>query len=321
MITLTRPEIEALIDRNLAAEAIEAAYCAVSSDQVTLPPVGHIPFPGTDADCHIKAGYIHGDPIFVVKIATGFPSNEAQGLPNGNGVSVVLSAQTGAVRAILHDEMRMTDIRTGIGGAIASRLLARSDSRKIGIVGTGIQAREQVLAHAALLGSGLSFQLWGRSPEKAERAVFEVSQEANISVTPDLQTLCETSDMLITTTGATAPIIKAEWIAAGTHITAIGADAPDKQELETALVAKADGLFADFGPQAIDHGDFSSAIKAGLINPDDIHDLGAVLTKQIPGRTDNTQITIADLTGLAVQDIAMARIVLNRIDAAEKSGD
>ncbi len=319
MITLTRQEIEALIDRNLAADAIEAAYCAVSSNQVTLPPVGHIPFPGTDADCHIKAGYIHGDPIFVVKIATGFPSNEAQGLPNGNGVSVVLSAKTGAVRAILHDEMRMTDIRTGIGGAIASRLIAKPDSRKIGVVGTGIQAREQVLAHADLLGPELSFQLWGRSPEKAQRAAFDLSKEAQITVEPNLQTLCEASDILITTTGATAPIIMAEWIEAGTHITAVGADAPGKQELETALVAKADGLYADFAPQSIDHGDFSSAIKAGLINPDHIHDLGAVLTKQVARRTDETQITIADLTGLAVQDIAMARIVLDRVDAAGKN--
>jgi len=319
MITLTRPEIEALIDRTLAAEAIEAAYCAVSSGQVTLPPVGHIPFPDTDADCHIKAGYIHGDPIFVVKIATGFPSNEARGLPNGNGVSVVLSAETGEVRAILHDEMRMTDIRTGIGGAIASRLLARKDSSRIGIVGTGIQAREQVLAHDDLLGPDMSFQVWGRSDEKAQRVAAELSGQVRITVASDLEILCGTSDILVTTTGTTEPIIMSDWIAPGTHITAVGADAPGKQELDAGLVVKADRLFADFAPQSIDHGDFSSAIKVDLIEAESIHDLGEVLTTHVSGRDDDTQITIADLTGLAVQDIAMARIVLDATGTKQKS--
>jgi len=319
MITIKRPEIEALIDRNSAAIAIEAAYRAVSLGQVTLPPVGHIPFPGTDADCHIKAGFIHGDPIFVVKVATGFPSNEAFGLPNGNGVSVVLSAETGEVRAILHDEMRMTDIRTGIGGAIASRLLTRKDSRRIGIVGTGIQAREQVLAHSELLGADISFAIWGRSANKADRVASELSDQVSITSELNLEKLCREADILITVTGSTHPFIMSEWITPGTHITAVGADAPGKQELDIKLIEKADRLFADFAPQSIDHGDFSSAVKAGLIKTDHVSDLGAVLTNHVTGREDERQITIADLTGLAVQDIAMARIVLDAFEASQKA--
>jgi len=167
MITLIRPEIEALIDPVLAAEAIEAAYRAVSRGDYNLPPVGHITFPKVGGDCDIKYGHIAGDPIFVIKVATGFPDNAVNGLPNGNGVVLALSAETGAVRTILHDEMAMTDIRTGIGGAIASRLLALRDARRVLIVGTGEQARRQIEAHRALMGGDTVFAIWGRSQVKA----------------------------------------------------------------------------------------------------------------------------------------------------------
>ncbi len=117
MITLTRPEIEALIDLPTAAEAIEKAYRAASEGQVNLPPVGHITFPN-DADCHIKYGHMKGDTNFVIKIATGFPQNNKTELPTGNGLVLVLSAMTGAVLAMLYDEMVLTDIRTGLGGPL-----------------------------------------------------------------------------------------------------------------------------------------------------------------------------------------------------------
>jgi ornithine cyclodeaminase len=118
MIILDRDQIESLIDLSLAGDAIEASYIAASRGEVALPPVGHITFPVVSADCHIKYGHQKGDPNFVIKVATGFPQNGRVGLPTGNGMSLVISAQTGAVQAVLHDEMVMTDIRTGLGGAM-----------------------------------------------------------------------------------------------------------------------------------------------------------------------------------------------------------
>lgn len=315
MITLTRAEIEALIDPNLAAEAIEAAFRAVSRGEINLPPVGHITFPEVGGDCHIKYGHIAGDPIFVIKVATGFPGNAAKGLPNGNGVVLVLSAETGAVRAILHDEMAMTDIRTGIGGAIASRLLARRDARRVLVVGTGEQARRQIEAHHALLARDAVFTIWGRSPDKAERVATALAETVSVTVAPDLDDACRTADIIVTVTGAATPFIRRNWVTSGTHITAVGADAPGKQELESALVASADRLFADLAAQCLDHGELAVPFAGGMIAADQITDLGDVLATPSIGRTNDTEITIADLTGLAAQDIAMAQIVLTTVEA------
>jgi len=159
MIILNSTEIESLIDYPCAIGAVESAYRAVSESKVNLPPVGHITFPEHDGDCHIKYGHILGCPTFVIKIATGFPYNADLGLPTGNGMSVVMSAETGKVKALLHDEMIMTDIRTGIGGAIASKQFARENSKNALIIGTGVQAQRQIEAHISLFGTDLAFEV------------------------------------------------------------------------------------------------------------------------------------------------------------------
>lgn len=310
MLILNRSEIESRIDFSSAARAIEDAYRAVSEGRVNLPPVGYIKLPEHGGDCHVKYGHIEGDDNFVIKIAAGFPGNEALGLANNSGVVVVMSAKTGAAVAVLHDEMVMTDIRTGIGGAIASRLLARADARNVAIIGTGVQARRQVEAHVALLGADLEFHVWGRSLEKAAQAAGEISRFANITVADDLASACRNADVIVTITAASTPIVKREWVRPGTHITAVGADAPGKQELATSLVGAADKLFCDLKSQCIDHGELAIPAAAAKIDPDEVTEIGDVLIDSRKGRTADSQITICDLTGLAVQDIAMANVVL-----------
>lgn len=315
MISLNRSEIDALIDYLSAANAIEDAYRAVSLGTVNLPPVGHITFPEFEADCHIKFGHIQNDSNFVIKVATGFPNNAVVGHPTGNGLSIVVSAQTGAVKAILHDEMMLTDIRTGIGGAIATRLFARAESQRILIVGSGIQATRQIEAHNRLLSPNTTFEIWARSPEKAEQIADRFSDIVNVSAVGDLEKACRAADVIVTCTGATRPVIKRDWIQSGTHISAIGADAPGKQELETTLVTDADGLFADLSQQSLDHGEFSTASKKQLIDKSQVKSFGEVLLDPRLGRQADDDITIADLTGLAAQDIVMANIVLSAHEA------
>ncbi|WP_299730515.1 ornithine cyclodeaminase family protein [uncultured Tateyamaria sp.] len=309
MISLSRAEIEALIDLPVAARAIEAAYRATSRGDVTLPPVGHITFPEHDADCHIKYGHMADDPTFVIKVATGFPGNGSIGLPTGNGLVLVLSAETGAVEAMLHDEMMLTDIRTGLGGAIASRTLARPDSRRALVIGTGPQARRQIEAHAALM-SRLSFQVWGRDARKVAELVAEMAPVCDVTGVDDLEAAVRQPDVIITATGSTAPLLRSDWVLPGTHITAVGADAPGKQELDVALVARADVLAVDLVAQCVDHGEVSHAAAAGLIQPGELHEIGALLEHPERGRKDAAQVTIADLTGIAAQDIAMANAIL-----------
>jgi ornithine cyclodeaminase len=308
MITLTRSEIEALIDFDAAAQAIKAAYVVTSLGQVNLPPVGHITF-AQGADCHIKYGHMAGDANFVIKVATGFPENDAKGLPSGNGLVLVLSAVTGMVEAMLHDEMMLTDIRTGIGGAIASRALARADSRVALVVGTGPQARRQIEAHAALM-PNLSFQVWGRTSTKVDDLIADLAPHIGVKRAYDLEDATRSADVVITATGSKSPILKLDWVQPGTHITAVGADAPGKQELEIGLVARADVLAVDLVAQCLDHGEVSHAAAKGLITADDLHEIGTLLNGTSLGRVDDSQITITDLTGIAAQDIAMANTVL-----------
>lgn len=308
MITLTRSEIEALIDFDAAAQAIKAAYVVTSLGKVNLPPVGHITF-AQGADCHIKYGHMAGGANFVIKVATGFPENDAKGLPSGNGLVLVLSAVTGMVEAMLHDEMMLTDIRTGIGGAIASRALARADSRVALVVGTGPQARRQIEAHAALM-PNLSFQVWGRTSTKVDDLIADLAPHIGVKRAYDLEDATRSADVVITATGSKSPILKLDWVQPGTHITAVGADAPGKQELEIGLVARADVLAVDLVAQCLDHGEVSHAAAKGLINADDLHEIGTLLNGTSLGRVDHSQITITDLTGIAAQDIAMANTVL-----------
>ncbi|MEI2298605.1 ornithine cyclodeaminase family protein [Ensifer sp. MJa1] len=314
MIVIDREKLAPLPLLTLAAPAIRDAYIAMTDGRANLPPVGYLALAGRNADCHVKYGYIEGDPIFVVKIASGFYDNPAKGLPSSNGMMVAISAETGDVTAVLDDKGLLTDLRTGIGCAIATMALWRSDARSIGIVGTGTQARIQIRALSALSDRPLEFMVWGRSPEKTAAVLADVADLGlSIEATTDLAGLCRHSDAIVTTTPSKEPLIRSEWIAPGTHITAMGADAPGKQELEVALVARADRLVVDLAGQCLDHGEFSAAAQARLIDEERCVALGAVLSGATEGRRSNRDITIADLTGIATQDIAIARTALEAL--------
>lgn len=310
LLSLDRADIEGLVDFDLATQAIEEAFRATSAGQVNLPPVGHIEFPAVGADCHIKYGHVEGQEHFVIKVAAGFPRNTAQGLSPNNGLSLVLSARTGAVVAVLHDEAVMTDIRTGIGGAIASRALARKDAANVLVVGAGVQARYQIESHYKVLGGHLSFGVWGRSAASAQSVAKDMAPLCAVEVVEDLEAAARHADIIVTATGSFEPLVQTDWVKSGTHITAVGADAPGKQELATNLVAGADLLVADRVSQCVDHGEISHAAARGLIDEAAAVELGEVLTDPAKGRLDDAQITIADLTGIAAQDIAIANHVL-----------
>lgn len=312
MIQLSRPQIEALVlVDDAAAEAVRDAYRAISDGRANLPPVGYLGFPEAHGDCHIKYGHIAGDAVFAVKIASGFYDNPAKGLPSSSGVVLVFSALTGQLEALLADEGYLTDLRTGLGGAVASLALCRPDAKRFVIVGSGTQAYWLARSLRHLMPKA-EIAIWGRDLARASALVGRL-QDATVA--PDLEQACRSADVILTATPAAKPLIRDAWIPLGCHITAIGADSPGKQELETALVVRADLRVADNITQSLDHGEFAHARAAGLIGPDDCLELGAVLAGSLARRSPD-DITIADLTGVATQDIAMARLVLSRAKAA-----
>lgn len=315
MITVEYERIASLSLLRESVRPITDAYIAVTDGRAQLPPVGYLAFPEYNGDCHVKFGYILGDPVFVVKLATGFYDNPANGLPTSSGIMIAVSAETGRVIAVLDDRGLLTEIRTAVGGAIATLTLARKTARIIGIVGAGTQARQQIRALQAISDRPLEYLLWARRHERAKVLAEELrSENALVQTVEDIADLCRASDAIATTTPSAEPLFGLDWIRPGTHITALGADAPGKQELHVDLVAKADRLVTDLSSQCFDHGEFANAQRRGLITSDRCVELGLVLSCAEPGRRSDEEITIADLTGLAVQDIAMAQIVLAQLD-------
>lgn len=299
--------------RQAARSAIKDGFVAYSAGEVTVPPVGHLGLPDVDGECHIKYGWIRGDDVYLVKIASGFYRNAALGLPSGNGMMLLFSARTGAPEAILLDEGFLTDVRTAIAGAIAAEALARTRVDCIGIVGGGIQARLQ-LRELALVSTCRHVQVSTRSQSAFDALVADLSDtDFTLERADSIEGLCDAARLIVTTTPATEPFVRAEWVQAGTHITCMGSDGGGKQELHAGVFARADVSVVDSLDQCLAFGDTSYAITSGIVEEDVPVELGAILSGRHPGRTDADQITVADLTGVAVQDIAIAKAVWARL--------
>ncbi len=304
----SRAELEAAIHPAELIQAMEDGFVAYSRGDVVVPPPGHLDFDEPPGDCHIKYGYIRGDDAFTVKIATGFYRNPERGLPSGNGAILVFSSRTGELQAILQDEGRLTDLRTAAAGAVAAKYLAPPGVERIGIVGAGTQARLQ-LEFLKEVTSCRRVLIWARSAERA--AAFQV-EGFQIETAATVADLASRSQLIVTTTPARQWLIGADDIQPGTHITAVGADGGGKQELDPRLFAHA-VCAVDSRKQCAAFGDSSYAIQRGLIASGDLVELGEIIPDKNLGRKDAAQITIADLTGVAVQDIQVAKLALRRL--------
>jgi ornithine cyclodeaminase len=308
-------EIKHLIDVPQMIQAIEDGFVLYSEDKVVVPPVGFLHFDQPPGDVHIKYGYVKNDDVYVLKIASGFYDNAKLGVPAADGVILVFSQQTGHLKLILHDECWLTDMRTAAAGAVAARHLAPNDIHHIGIVGTGVQARMQLELLKDVVDCRSCF-IWGRDPQKVQGMIedlraTEAVQEWGLAIkaATDLGELVAECNLVVTTTSARKALIRADQVRPGTHITAMGSDDHGKQELETELLAKADRVVADSITQCVDHGECFHAVKNGMIEEESILELGNVIRNPEIGRSSDDQITVADLTGVAIQDIQIAKMV------------
>jgi ornithine cyclodeaminase len=244
--------------------------------------------------------------VFVVKLATSFYRNPELNLPSSNGFMAVMDARTGEIRALLHDQGHLTDQRTAMAGAIAARAILRPGSNTMGIVGAGTQARLQ----AKLIKRRLGLQtvlVWARHASRAAALAAELRGEA-----VGLPELCARSDLIVTTTPSTEPLLSADMVRPGTRIVAVGADSPGKCELDPAILARARTV-VDSRVQCVDHGEAGWAVRAGLIDPATLIELGELLSAPIAFGPE--QIVVADLTGVAIQDFEIARSVWRRLQA------
>ena len=313
MHDLNKAQIMELFQFDGAARVISEAYVASSSGHVQTGDVVHLSFPESNGDCHVKSGHILHTDTYVIKIASGLYDNPSKGLPSSNGMMLAFSATTGEPTAILRDEGWLTDMRTGIGGAIATRALAAKNAKKVLIIGSGIQAKFQAKCLASLMPErSFNFNIWGRNENAVTVLVEELrSHNLNADVATNLDEEVSHADIIITTTPATSFLFGDNLVRPGTHVTAIGADTHGKQELPTSLIESASLLVCDMMSQSLNHGEFQ------VINDTDLSkkvvELGDILSNSCAGRTSDNDITIADLTGIAAQDIAITSGI---IDAA-----
>jgi ornithine cyclodeaminase len=304
MRIFTRSEIEKAVVPQEVIAALERGFVAYSRGEVATPPVGYLRFDDPPGDLHIKYGHRRGDDTFVIKIASGFYDNPRLGLGTGNGMMIVLSARTGAPIATLLDEACLTDLRTAAAGAVAAKYLAPRAIEAIGIIGGGVQARLQLdlLRHVTPCRRAL---IWARNPDQAKAYRVEGFEVEPVRSVADLARRC---NLIVTTTAARAALLQAADVRPGTHITAVGADAPGKQELEAELFRKAQVRVVDSRSQCFDHGDAVHALQAGVVQEKDFVELGEVIANPALGRTREEQISLVDLTGLAIQDIEIAKL-------------
>ncbi len=317
-------EIKRLINIPQLIREIEAGFVLYSEDKVVVPPVGFLHFDQPPGDVHIKYGFVKGDDFYVLKMASGFYDNAELDLPVADGLILVFSQQTGHLKLILLDECWLTDMRTAAAGAVAAKHLAPDNVHHIGIVGAGVQARMQL----ELLKDVVDCQsclIWGRDANKAQGMIDDLrAREAIRAWGLDLRAATQIDDLLsqcnliVTTTSAKEPLIRADQLQKGTHITAMGADDHGKQELEAELLAKADRVVADSVSQCVDHGECFHAVKDSMVEEGSILELGNVIKNPGLGRTSEDQITVADLTGVAIQDIQIAKMVNHVLQSGDK---
>jgi ornithine cyclodeaminase len=287
-------------------DAIEKGFVMYSRQQAVIPPVATLHFDHPPGDCHIKYGYAKEGKYYIVKVASGFPDNPSSGIPVGNGLMILFDKKTGVPVCILLDEGYLTDLRTAAAGAIAAKYLAPKHISCIGLIGTGTQAYYQLRLLESVTDCR-KVMIWGRDKSKALQ--FSKNPDLklfHIEIAKDLDKLTASCNLIVTTTSSSTPLLFAQQIQKGTHITAIGADDVGKQELDAHIFKKADRIIVDSCSQCSLFGDTSFALRAGLITSDQMIELGSIIENSSSGRTNEEQITIADLTGIAIQDLQIA---------------
>jgi ornithine cyclodeaminase len=291
MELLSLDQIKELVHGLDLLPEIEAGFRAYSEGKAVVPPVGEMLL--DKGEVHIKYGFIHGDPYYVIKVASGFYGNPALGLPSGNGMMILFGQHTGSTECILLDEGYLTP--EGV--------------EQIGILGAGVQARMQLSWLKGILPCRKAL-VW--SPDKEEWDPYKADMEAEgfaVESTGDVARITDQCRLIVTTTPSKNPLLMANQLKKGTHITAVGSDTPEKQELDPAILRDAEVVVADSISQCMERGEIFRAIQCGMLKKENVKELGKVISGQEKGRTSGDQITVADLTGVAVQDINIAAAV------------
>lgn len=304
MQIITRSQINQILPHLDLLPGIEKAFQVYSEGRAVVPPVGEMIL--DRGEVHIKYGYLKNAEYYVIKIASGFYEKSDSDRLTSKGMMLLFSQQSGQALCALLDEGFLTNLRTAVAGSIAAKYLAPTKVHKIGIVGAGTQARLQ-LSYLKGIVDCHKAMVWGTSEEEGESFRKDMEEEGfKVEVSDDIGEIQDQCRLIVTTTPSKQPLLEVQYLRKGTHITAVGSDTAEKQELDPLILSRADLVVADSIEQCLERGEIFKAIQAGCIEKKDLLELGQLIAGTVAGRQSEEQITVADLTGVAVQDIAIA---------------
>lgn len=316
MLILNESEIRELAYAENARSVIEGSFRALHRGDATLPGVISMHFERPSAIAHVKAGHLHDQSVWTLKVSSDIEPDDG-GPTRHNGLMLVIDTGTGALAGVLLDNGYLTDLRTGAAGALAADALARQDASTAALVGAGNQARFQLEALLQVRSID-TVHVTSRSPERAEELAGEIEARWGLAARAfrAAEDAVREADIVITVTPSTTPLVRAEWLRPGVHVTAVGSDEPTKQELETEVLRRADVIGVDDRDQAARFGELHHALEAGVADEGKVATLGELLAGEAAGRTRPEDVTVADLTGVGTQDAAIAGFVFAQATAA-----
>jgi len=310
-LVLTQPDIERLIDMETAIRIVEQTFKAQVQGRVIMPPKVYLPLPD-HSDFRAMPAYVAHPEACGIKWVNVHPSNRSRGLPTVMGTIIMNDPKTGFPLAVL-DGLSITRLRTGAAAGVAAKTMARPNSHRVGLVGCGAQAFHQLWALVEL------FQLrqvtvWGHRAGEARRFCAWARRRLQVDLVPSktVKACVQEADLIVTITPSRRPLVKRAWVKPGTHLNAIGADAPGKQELDPAILRDAK-VVVDDKQQAIHGGEINVPISHGRFEPNAIHaTLAEVLLGRARGRTRADELTVFDSTGIAVHDVALGSAIVRQ---------
>ena len=318
VLFLTGKDVSSLLTIRETLRAVENAFKEKGFGRVQMPPKPYVFFKKYSGDLRVMPAYLERIGVAGVKVVNVHPKNPAKyGLPTVMATIVLLDPKSGAPICIM-DGTRITAMRTGGAGGVAAKYLARKDSKVIGMIGAGTQARTQLMALKEVLPKIDVVKVFDKVTEHGEKYADEMGKILGLDIKPvhEAREAVFGSGIVVTTTPSTEPVVMDEWVGDGTHINSIGADAPGKEELDPTVLGRAKIVVDDF-EQAIHGGEINVPVSRGLIGREDIYaEIGDVVARKKPGRTSNDEVTVFVSTGLAIQDVSTAWIVYKKAERA-----
>jgi len=311
------PQIKEALKSLQPIPHIEEGFVAYSQGKAVIPPVGEMIFKEPPGDVHIKYGYLLDDDYYAIKIASGFFETPSSTRYTSDGLILVFKKGTGELACALLDKCYLTNVRTAAAGAVSAKYLAPKKVECIGVLGAGVQGRMQV-EYLASIPDCKEVMVWGMNQNEVDE--YKKGMEPlgyRVRTTLNTQDIPANCNLIVTATPSKAPLLSVDMIRKGTHITAMGSDTPEKQELDPKILQKADIVVADSISQCLERGEIYKALEAGVLEKERIVELGEVIVHPELGRTSEDQITVADLTGVAVQDIQIAKAVYYALEGKE----